>query len=104
MFKQRTSLVIRTSCSHDSDVHSFKFVDLRVINFREDQLVMKTERVIATPIERLRRNSTEVTNSRQNDVDQPIEELIHAVSAKRDHGSDRHASTHLESGDRLLSA
>src|SRR5580704_523464 len=102
MLQQSPSLVIGPGCSHNGDVHALLFVDFRVINFREDQLVVQSEGVIAPAIERLRGHSTEVTHPGQHHADQPVIKFVHAVAAQGDHGANWHAFAYFESGDRFL--
>ena len=50
MLQQRARLIIIPGGGHDSDVHAFQFIDLGIINLGKNQLVMKTERVVATSV------------------------------------------------------
>src|SRR5579871_369240 len=86
----------------DGDVHSLEFVDLRVVNFGEDELVTQTERVVAAAIKALRGDATEVAHTRQSDRNQTVQELVHRVATQRNHRADGHALAHLEGSDGLL--
>src|SRR5262249_11759726 len=44
----------------------------------------------------------EVADARQRGIDQPVQEVVHAVAAQRHHHPDRHAGAQLERGDRAL--
>src|SRR5690606_2270464 len=48
------------------------------------------------------RNAAKVSHTRKRYGDQAIEELEHTVASKRDHRSDAHSLSKLESCDRLL--
>src|SRR5580658_3063515 len=49
------------------DVHALDLVYPGVINLRENQLVLDSDGVVATAIERIRRQTFKVTNARQHD-------------------------------------
>ena len=57
--------------------------------------------IVAAAIERIRVQPAEITNTRQSDVHQAVEEFIHALLAQRHLDAQRHVFTHLEAGDRL---
>src|SRR5271166_5155342 len=63
VLQQRPRLVVIARRGHNRDVHSLHLLDLRVVNFREDQLVAHAQREIATPIERLGGHAAEVTHA-----------------------------------------
>src|SRR5664279_1114324 len=85
VLQQRTCLVVVARRGHNRDVHSPHLLDLRVIDFREDQLVAHAQREIAASIERLGRHAAEVTHAGQSNVHQPVEELVHTVAAQGHH-------------------
>src|SRR5262245_35382074 len=86
--QQFAGLVVVVGRRHNRDVHPLRVRDLVRVDFREDQLLADTHRVVAVAVERLRVDPAEVANSRQGDVDEPIEELIHAPAAKRNTAAD----------------
>src|SRR5580765_7838184 len=51
MLEQRPRRVVVTRRGDNRYVHALQLVDLRVVNFRKDQLVTQAQRVIATAIE-----------------------------------------------------
>src|SRR5450631_4281999 len=102
MLQQRACLVIARGRGHNRYVHAFQLVDLLVRNLRKDQLVVQAEREVATPVERLARNSAEVAHARQNNVYQPVEKFVHAVAAQSHHRADRLALAYFERRNRLL--
>ncbi|MNL32545.1 hypothetical protein D3C87_1544050 [compost metagenome] len=59
---------------------------------------------VATAIEGLRVEATEVANARKSDVHETIQELIHPNAAQGNLGTNRHAFAQLEAGDRVASA
>src|SRR5258708_7581664 len=81
MLQQRPRLVIGSRRRHNGHVHAFQLVNLRVVNLRENQLIMQTQRVIAAAVKRLRRDSAKVTHSRKHDAHQPVKNFVHAMSA-----------------------
>src|SRR6266571_2027061 len=75
---------------------------LGVINFWKNQLVFETQGVIPAPVKGLSRDPAKITHSRQGNIHQPVQELVHAFAAQRHHGPDRHAFADLESGNGFL--
>src|SRR5690349_8856654 len=86
----------------NGDVHSPELIDLVVLDFRENDLFLDAEAVVATAVERTRVDAAEVTDAGNRDRDQTIEELPHAFTAQRHLRADREVLTHLEGCDRLL--
>src|SRR5215510_9268845 len=64
-------------------------------------MLPKSERVIATPIEGLIADATEIADPRQRDAYQAVEELPHTCPPQRDHHANRHSFTQLEIGNRF---
>src|ERR1700686_929291 len=102
MFQQRPRLIVRLRRRHNGHVHALQLVDLRVINLRENQLIVQSQRVIAAPIERFRRNAAEIADSRQHDAYQSVEKFVHAIAAQSNHRADRHPFANLKCRNRLL--
>src|ERR1700678_2906752 len=75
MLQQQPRLVVIRRRGHDGDIHSLLLVDLFVGNFRKDQLVMQSHRVVAPAVERFGRDPLEITHSRQHDVHQPVKKF-----------------------------
>src|SRR5690349_3836617 len=80
----------------DRDVHSPELVDLVVLDFRENDLFLDVEAVVATAIERARVDAAEITNAGDRDRDQTIEELPHALATQRHLRADRQVLANLE--------
>ncbi|MCY1301499.1 hypothetical protein D9M70_511130 [compost metagenome] len=59
---------------------------------------------VATAIEGLRIEATEVANARKSDVHETIQELIHPNAAQGNLGTNRHAFAKLEACDGVASA
>src|SRR5271166_4446403 len=78
MLQQRPRLVVITRRGHNRDVHSLHLLDLRVVDFGEDQLVARAQREIAASIERLGGHAAEVAHGGQRHIHQPVKEFIHA--------------------------
>src|SRR5215472_6466556 len=86
----------------DRDVHTLGLFDLRVIDLGENQLIPQAHRVVAAAVEGFRRNAAEVADTRKGHVQQPVQELVHAIAAQSNHRSDRHALAKLERCDGFL--
>src|SRR5690606_25562515 len=67
----------------------------------EHRLLVQPERVVAVAVELPVRQSTEVTDTRQRDGEQPVQELPHPVATQGHASTDRLALTQLELCDRL---
>jgi hypothetical protein len=67
----------------DGDVHATGGVDLVVVDLREDQLLGDAERVVATAVEAVAGRPRKSRMRGMASVDQAVEELPHAVAAKR---------------------
>src|SRR5262245_10846897 len=102
--EERLGFLVGPGRGDDDDVHAAHLVDLVVDDLRENELLAQTEGVVAAAIEGLRRYALEVAHARQGDVDQPVEELVHARPAERHLGADGHVLAELEVGDRLAGA
>src|SRR5918911_4309135 len=99
--QQRAALLVVAGRRDHRDVHSLDLLDLVVVDLGEDDLLADAERVVALAVEGLRRHALEVADARQRDVHEPVEELVRAVAAQRDHRADRLALAQLEVRDRL---
>src|SRR5690606_17504428 len=67
-------LLVRLSRRADDDVHAPNLVDLVVLDLREHDLLTQAERVVPASVEALRRHAAEVTDTRQGNRDQTVEE------------------------------
>src|SRR5881397_1674785 len=79
--EERFRVLIGPCRRDDADVHAADLVDLVVDDLGEDHLLPEPERVVPTPVEPLRRYALEVADTRQRDVDEPVEELVHPRAA-----------------------
>ena len=68
---------------NEVDIHTPYLVDLIVLNLREDQLFLNTGGVIASAIERIRVDASEVTNPGECNVEQLVYEFVHLFAAQR---------------------
>ena len=85
----------------DADVHAADLVDLVVLDFREDQLLLETEGVVAAAVEGVGVDAAEVADTGQSHVEQTVQELPHTVAAEGDLDADGFAFTDLEVRDGL---
>src|SRR6185312_15021562 len=101
-FEQGLAMLVVLRRRGDRDVHAPELVDLVVLDFRENDLFLDAEAVVAAAVERTRVDAAEVTDARDRDRDETIEELVHALAAQRHLRADGEVLAHLERGDRLL--
>src|SRR5262245_30128517 len=101
-FKQGLARLVVLRRRGERDVHAPELVDLVVLDFRENDLFLDAQAVVATAIEGTRVDAAEVANTRDRDRDQTIEELPHTLAAQRHLRSDGEVLAHLERSDRLL--
>ena len=71
--KHHTGLIVRLSSSYDCDFHTADLIDLFIVDFREQGLFFQTEGIVAAAVKGVRGNTAEVTNTGQNDVDEPLQ-------------------------------
>src|SRR3954469_23612244 len=86
---------------HHGDVHAPGTVDLVLVDLVEHDLLRETEGVVATAVELLGGQTTEVAEARQRRGQGAVQELPHAVATECDVGTDRLALTQLELRDGL---
>src|SRR4029077_1322241 len=82
--QQLPSLVVAVRGRHERHVHSLSKRDLIRIDLREHQLLGQAQTVIAMPVKALRIDAAKVTDTRQGNADEPIEEFIHPPAAQGD--------------------
>src|SRR3954470_572017 len=99
--KERTALSVVGRRGHHGDVHTPGAVDLVLVDLVEHDLLGETEGVVATAVELLGGQTTEVADARQRERQGAVQELPHAVATERDVGTDRLAFTQLELRDGL---
>src|SRR5690349_21847623 len=95
-FEKGFALLVVLRRRGDRDVHSPELIDLVVLDFRENDLFLDAEAVVATAVERTRVDAAEVTDAGDRNRDQTIEEFPHAFAAQRHLRADREIFTHLE--------
>src|SRR6202035_4463879 len=78
--EKRTAFCIGTGGGHDADLQPAKLVDLVVVDLRKDELLAQPEGVVAVAVERLGVDPAEVSNARERDIQQLVEEVEHAAS------------------------
>src|SRR5208282_3830976 len=101
---QLAAFFVRAGRRRNRDVHALNLVHARVIDFREHELVLDAQGVIAAAVKRVWRQALEVAHTRQNDGGEAVEEFVHPLAPQRDHAADGHALANLEIRDRLLRA
>src|SRR5690606_2824512 len=99
--QQRATFVVVTGSGGQGDVQTTQGIDLVVIDFREDDLLLHTHAVVATTVEGLGIQAAEVTHARQGDGQQTVQEFVHAIAAQGDLDPDRPSFADLEACDGL---
>src|SRR5664280_3073460 len=94
--QEEPGLVVGPGRGNHGHVHSLGGLDLGVIDLRKDRMVADSHREVATSVEALRRQAAEVADTRQRDVDQAVQELVHAVPPQRHRAADLHPRPELE--------
>src|SRR5438067_1439388 len=92
---------VRLRAGADRDIHAPNVGGFVVIDLREHDVFLDAEREIAASVEALGRQAAEVAHARQRDVDQPVDEFVHARLAPRALAADGLAVAQLEGCDRL---
>src|SRR3989454_7048496 len=92
-------LFVRPRRRADRDLHTPQPVDLVVLDLRENELLLETERVVTAAVEALVGHALEVADARERDRDELFQEVPHALAAERDLQPDRHSDTEPEVRD-----
>src|SRR5690606_13356347 len=79
-------------------------INLVVVDLREHNVLLDAHGEVATAIEGLRVQTTEVAYAGQRDVHEAIQKFVHAGAAQGDLRADRHAFTDLEARDGVTGA
>ena len=83
----------------DDNVQAANFIDFIVVDFRENELFLDAESVIASAVEGIAVDASEVADAREGDIHELIEEIIHAGAAQSDFATDSHTLTEFPSGE-----
>src|SRR5215218_2524073 len=102
--EQSERLTVGLSSGGDRHVESADLVHGVVVDLREDHLLLDAHVVVPTAVEGLRVQAPEVTQTRDRDGRQAVQELVRTLVAQRDGQTDRHALAQLERGDGLARA
>src|ERR1700674_2836780 len=86
--EQGLPLLVCAGGGHDGHLQPAQFIDLVVVDLGKHQLLAQAERVIAMAVERLGFDAAKVTNARQGDIQQLVQELVHAAPAQGYLGAD----------------
>src|SRR5579885_2479838 len=81
--QQAAGLVVGAGCGDDRHFQPAQFVDLVVVDLREDDLLTQAERVVAAAVEAVGAHAAEVADAGQRDVHELVEEVPHAPAAQR---------------------
>src|SRR5579885_2542372 len=89
--EQGLGFLIGSRGGGNGDIHAAHRVHLVEVDLRKNDLFLYAHVVVAAAVERTPGNPTKVAHARQRDVDQPVQEFVHAVAAQRDLATDRPA-------------
>ncbi len=92
-------LFVGVSGSGDDNVHAADFINLIVVDFGEDELFLDAEGVIASAVEGIAVDASEVADAGQGDIHELIEEFIHTATAQGDFAADSHTLPEFPSGE-----
>ena len=81
---------------YEANVHTANCVYLIVLDFGEYELLFDTHSIVASAVERVAVDSSEVTNSRKSEIEESVHKLKHSVASERNLNANRHALTELE--------
>src|SRR4051794_1275336 len=99
--EERVRLLVVRGAGGDCEVEPANRGDRVVVDLRKDDLLADAERRVAATVEGRRAEPAAVTDARQRDRDQPVEELPHPRAAQRHARPDGHARADLEARARL---
>ena len=83
------------------DVHTADLVNLVILNFREDQLFLQAEGVVAAAVKGVGVDAAEVADTGQCHIEQSVQEFPHLIAAQGDLDADMLAFTDFEVRDGL---
>src|SRR3546814_2346136 len=81
--EERLRLLIGPRGRTDHDVHATDRIDLVVVDFGKNDLLLQPERIVAVAVEALARQTAEVAYPRQRHHHQPVEKLVHPLATPR---------------------
>ena len=102
MAQERFRLLLVLCGGRDGDGKTEDVLRLFVGGLREDDVFLEAERDVAHLVDSRRRDAAEVAHSWENDMDELVEERLHARSAERHLIAREVADAHLEGRDRFL--
>src|SRR5690606_616877 len=94
--EQSLGFVVGLGRRRDADVQTTDGVDLVVFDFRENDLFLDANVVVAATVEGTTRDTAEVTHAGQRDGDETVQEFKHGDATQRDHAADGHVFADLE--------
>src|SRR6476660_5703732 len=80
--QERFGFLVRLRGGHDGNIKSDVALDFIELDLGEDRLVGNAERVVAVPVERFRRNASEIADARQRRFDEALQKFIHMLAAQ----------------------
>src|SRR5450759_845310 len=101
-FEQTLRFLVGLRRRHDADFQPAETVNLVVLDLREGELLAESQRVVAAPVERLRRDPMEVAYAGQGEPREPLEKVPHAIAAQGNAYTDRVSFAQSELRDRAL--
>src|ERR1700682_6022515 len=86
----------------NGDVHPTNLIDLVVLDFRENDLFLDAQAVVAAAVEGARVDAAKIADTGDRDTPQTTQELVHAVAAQRYFAADGLTVAYFERRHRLL--
>ena len=74
--EESVCLFVSLGCGYECDLHAMDPRVLVDVDLREDDLLLETERVVTLSVHLLG-DTVEVSDSREGDADEPLEEFVH---------------------------
>ena len=102
--EELASLFVGMGGSGDDNVQAANFINFIVVDFGENELFLDAEGVIASAVEGIAIDASEVADARESDIHELIEEIIHTGTAQGDFATDSHTLTEFPSGEGFTSA
>src|SRR5215211_1976844 len=87
--EQPSSFFVVARGGNETDLEPARLVDPVVVDLREHQLLPQTQRVIAAPVERVRRNASKVPDAGHRGRGEAVDELVHPLAAEGHHRANR---------------
>src|SRR4030088_2479749 len=93
--EQGLPLLVCAGSGHDGHFQPAQFIDLVVVDLGKHQLLAQAKSFGAVAVEPLGLRAPKITNAWQGDIQQLVQELVHAAPAQRYLDADGHSLAQL---------